>query len=330
MFAFWENLLKDSRLSQLLESVLDKGQFGFRPKDGIAEAINILDSAFEICQGKIQPLTLALIDLKKAFDSISHASIYYSLEALGIQSNFVNYIKALYSTPSTKLHFGGNISRPIIPSKGVRQGDPLSPLLFDNVLRTIPEIVGVKMLAGLTNHLAYADDLVLLTSDQPGLQNVFNIIVPVPRATGLEINISKSLTLGWVKDGKNKRIIFDHRPLVSVNNRYLESLDINNTFKYFGVKFTPKGRSPFKSDLRDKLGVLRSAPLKPQQKLFFLVRYLIPSYLHQLTFSKIYGGTLNKLDKLIRSFTHLVLHLPHDTPKVTFHSSVRDGGVGNT
>ncbi|KAG8186048.1 hypothetical protein JTE90_007434 [Oedothorax gibbosus] len=158
MFASCENLLKDSheaespgdsrpisiasvilrhfhkilakRLSQLLESVLDKGQFGFWPKYGIAEAINILDSAFEICQGQIQPLTLALFDLKKAFDSISHASIYYSLEALGILSNLVNNIKDLYSTASTKLHFGGNIYRPIIPSKGVIQGDPFDPCCF--------------------------------------------------------------------------------------------------------------------------------------------------------------------------------------------------------
>ncbi|KAG8175571.1 hypothetical protein JTE90_018864 [Oedothorax gibbosus] len=320
------------RLCPILEDVLDPCQFSFRPKDGLAEAVCRLDDVFSTCKKQIEPLTLALIDLKKAFDSVDHRAIFFTMAALGIQENFINYLRNLYRHAPTKLLFKGETSESIIPTKGVRQGDPLSPLLFlavfDNVLRAIPDVEVFSTDKGRINHLAYADDLVLMSSDTTGLQSIFDSILPVLKGTGLEINIDKSVTLAWIKDGRAKRLVFDHNPMVLVRNRFLPPMGVSDTFRYLGVHFSTSGRFSFKSDIREKLEVLKHSPLKPQQKLFFLVRFLIPSFLHVLTFSKIQAGSLNKLDKTVRSFGRLVLHLPHDTPKAFSHANVPDGGLG--
>jgi len=322
------------RLSTVLEPVFDKCQFGFRPKDGIAEAIAKLDEVFQTTIKKISPMALALIDLRKAFDSVNHYAIYQTMLNIGLEEKFITYIRRLYEEASTILCFKGQSSKPIIPKKGVRQGDPLSPLIFllvfDNILRTIPNIEGIKTIQGneKINHLAYADDLVLLSEDKTGLQKIFDHILPILKLTGLEINHDKSMSLIWLKDGKNKRTIFDNRPAITVRNRILPPMQINDNFKYLGVSFTAKGRNPIKVDLRDRLEILRKSALKPQQKLFFLVRYLLPSYYHQLTFAKIYANMLNKLDTLVRSFVRIILHLPKDTPKAMFHTSTLDGGLG--
>ncbi|KAG8174080.1 hypothetical protein JTE90_005172 [Oedothorax gibbosus] len=245
------------RLSYLLEKVLDPCQYGFRPKDGIAQAITRLDRALRTSQMELQPITLALIDLKKAFDSIDHMAIRQSLIAIGIQADFVDYIGRLYREAPTKLSFKGYESKSIHPARGVRQGDPLSPLIFllvfDNILRAIPEVEGTGNGEHRINHLAYADDLVLLAEDKTGLQRIFDAVVPVMRATGLEINIEKSLTLCWLKDGRNKRRVFDNHPLVTVKGRYLRPLEVEDEFVYLGIRFSTNGRFPIRIELQEKL-----------------------------------------------------------------------------
>ncbi|KAG8177078.1 hypothetical protein JTE90_015730 [Oedothorax gibbosus] len=171
------------------------------------------------------------------------------------------------------------------------------------------------------------DDLVLVADSPLGLQNTFQKIQPVLEATGLKINTKKSITFQWLKDGK-KKMIFDHRPFIRVRGQPLQALRITDQFKYLGIFFTPRGKTPAKTDLREKLMTLQGAPLKPQQKLFLLVHHLLPGFQHTLTFGKISCGFLKKLDIVIRSLVRNILKLPKDTPTAFFHASIKDGGLG--
>ncbi|GBL83244.1 Retrovirus-related Pol polyprotein from type-2 retrotransposable element R2DM [Araneus ventricosus] len=62
--------------------------------------------------------------------------------------------------------------------------------------------------------------------------------------------------------------------------------------------------------------------------MFFLVNNLLPGLYHQLSFAKLYAGSLKKLDIKIRRFVRSVLHLPKDVPSSAFHARVSDGGLG--
>ncbi|GBM24471.1 hypothetical protein AVEN_49212-1, partial [Araneus ventricosus] len=63
-------------------------QFGFRPMDGIAEAIGKLDLAIRSCQYEMETLAISSLDLKKAFDTLKHSAIYISLRNAGVDANF--------------------------------------------------------------------------------------------------------------------------------------------------------------------------------------------------------------------------------------------------
>lgn len=146
---------------------------------------------------------------------------------------------------------------------------------------------------------------------------------------GLAVNISKTAILSWLKDGKNKRRIYNSTRSISIRNQPIKIMKVDECFDYLGVGFTPNGRSPISTlNLRDRLGTLKIAPLKPQQRLFFLIHFLLPSFYHRFTFSKLYAGTLKKLDVLVRDFVRSILHLPSDAPKAIFHASIADGGIG--
>lgn len=239
------NKILAKRLSLALEDCLDEFQFGFRPFDGIAKGLTTLDSILKNSKMNLEGLSLASIDLRKAFDSISHQAIRVTLEKFILPKGFNNYVSFLYEKAKTKLHFGGEVSAAIHPAKGVRQGDPVSPFLFimvfDNVLRKIPRSEGVMCEGKMTNHITYADDLILMTNEKKGLQHIFDEIVPTLSATGLEINVEKSFALHWIKDGKRKRLLFDRNLAVIIINRPIRTIEVDE-FKYLGVKFSPSSK----------------------------------------------------------------------------------------
>lgn len=273
------------------------------------------------------------MDLEKAFDSISHDAIFGALETQGASPIVVNYIKFIYKFDRTFLCFKNNISNPVRPTRGVRQGDPLSPflfnLVFDSVLRSIPERYEVQVDGAKLCHLAYADDLILLSSSVKNLQKMVDEMFGHLGACGLSVNIGKTAIYSWLKDGKRKRRIYNSMHSIKIQNQPAKIMPVNECFVYLGVNFSPNGRMPLSiADLGDRLDILQSVLLKPQQRLFLLNHFLLPSGYHRYTFSKLYAGTLSKLNVLIRKFVHTILHLPSDIPKAVFHASVSDGGLG--
>ena len=85
---------------------------------------------------KAQPLTLVFTNIKKAFDSINHGSIYQALKSAGVLMLLVNYIKDLYSTSKTRIVSGPTVSSLVAMNRGIKLGEPMSPFLFNIVLDT--------------------------------------------------------------------------------------------------------------------------------------------------------------------------------------------------
>lgn len=72
------------------------------------------------------------IDITKAFETVSHTSVERALIRKGVDSNTTKYI--INSMKDTTFKLEGATTRPFTINRGVRQGDPLSPLLFNLVL----------------------------------------------------------------------------------------------------------------------------------------------------------------------------------------------------
>ena len=77
---------------------------------------------------------IATIDFTKAFDSITHKSIWKALKSCGINHEYINLLKKFYKyqKASVQTHVESNM---IEIKKGTKQGDPLSSLLFNTVLQ---------------------------------------------------------------------------------------------------------------------------------------------------------------------------------------------------
>jgi hypothetical protein len=166
---------------------------------------NILDSFLEtnlllenphLCPS---PSWLLFVDQKKAFDRVNHSYLIKSLTAFGFSNNFVSLITNLYSGQSATLSDKGIVSESFSLGRGVRQGDPLSPLLYvislEPFLRNLnSSIRGISIHSSTIKAKAYADDttVAISSNDWPQVLTSINLY---EKASNAEINFNKSKVL---------------------------------------------------------------------------------------------------------------------------------------
>jgi mannosylglycoprotein endo-beta-mannosidase len=77
-----------------------------------------------------RPSVLLKVDITKAFDSVSWSFLLDILQFMGFPRRWTNWISVLLSTTNNKIALNGDHGQRICHARGLRQGDPLSPLLF--------------------------------------------------------------------------------------------------------------------------------------------------------------------------------------------------------
>lgn len=310
----------------------DYRQRAFTPVDGCAENVFLLASVLEDAQQKLRPLHMASLDLSKAFDRVTTDAIIRGARRAGLNKEFLDYLRDLYEDSWTTLSLEG-ASLVVHPTVGVRQGDPLSPLLFnlmlDEYLQSMDPNIGYSSEQLQLDGMAFADDLLVFASTPDGLQQRLDSLHTFLVARGLTINTEKSFTISKMPSGREKRTKVVQTSAFSVAGIPLPASGVCARWKYLGVEFTPNGRHvPLTTDVAAMLGRVAKAPLKPQQRLVILRFYLIPRLYHRLVLGKWNKKLLKRLDVQIRAAVRKWLVLPQDVPLAYFHAPVNEGGLG--
>lgn len=301
--------------------------------DGCAENIAMLASLLEDSRRNLRELHVASLDLAKAFDSVNHHAITDTLVRRGLSEEFVRYIERAYNNSSTVLEVDGDRSHTINVLRGVRQGDPLSSIIFalvvDDILAEVPREVGYTIEGTLVNAIAYADDLLIVTSTVSGMNITLSRVQARAELAGLTLNTSKCTALSIVPAGKEKKYKILSEPQFHLaDGSYLKQLVASQEWRYLGIDLRPIGPKKASSDLVPMLDRLSKAPLKPQQRLQIVRCFMIPRYYHQLVLAGATLGKLKAMDKQVRQYVRKWLRLPPDTPVGFFHASISDGGLG--
>ena len=263
---------------------------------------------------KKKQLFTCFVDIRKAFDSVDHNLLWHKLCHLGISQRFLNVLKSMYFKAKSCVRIGNSVCTSYFPcQKGVRQGCPLSPILF-NLFMCGLDAELQKNNAGVTLHsisidlLMYADDIVLFSSNSEGLNRQLNTLDHFCRLIKLEVNTNKS-----------KVCIFGstiQRPF----NAHISgiTLGIVKEYKYLGIWFSNKGTHVKAQDyvaeqckrglfaLQSVLAQMKYPPITIAIKLWEAL--IIPIMCYG---SEIWGfRQCNKMELIEKRFMKYILHLP--------------------
>ena len=84
------------------------------------------------------------IDAEKVFDKIHHPFMIKTIQKAGIEGTYFNVIKTIYDKPTGNIVLNGEKLKAFPLKSGVRQGCPLSPLLFNIVLEVLATAIRDK------------------------------------------------------------------------------------------------------------------------------------------------------------------------------------------
>ena len=108
------------------------------------------------------------VDVKKAFDKIQHPFMIKTLQKAGIEGTYLNIIKAMYDKPTANIILNGEKWKAFPLKSGTRQGYPLSPLLFNIVMKVLAraireqkEIKGIQIEKEEAKLALFADGMIL-------------------------------------------------------------------------------------------------------------------------------------------------------------------------
>ena len=86
------------------------------------------------------PVVRLSFDQEKTFDRVDWPFLFATLAKMGLRANFIRWVKILYTVVRSSVLVNGFTSRPFKPSRGVRQGCPLSSLLYVLSMEVLADI----------------------------------------------------------------------------------------------------------------------------------------------------------------------------------------------
>lgn len=195
---------------------------GSRTTDNIFIVLGLIQR--QLFLGK--PIFICMVDFSKAFDLINRHILFYKLMKQGYHGKVIDTLRSLYRKTYFKVKCNGMLSAPIHDQLGVNQGGNASPTLFRTYLADLGEYltkhVGLCISNIIIAHLLWADDLVLISDSELGLQKQLN---------GLHKFCSTNLMI--VNELKTKVLVFGTQQKANVrfNGEFIEQVE---SYKYLG------------------------------------------------------------------------------------------------
>jgi len=197
-------VLLDARLSRCAETNQwrAEGQAGFRVGKSTTDHVFVLRHLIEATQQGLAatPLYCCFVDFRKAYDKVCREKLVKRLAELGVHGRMLQAIVQMYWSVPLVPKLDGQLGPSISSTCGVKQGDPLSPLLFglfidefEGWLKQRYPNEGVPLHGGkVVQMLLYADDMVLLSRTPSHLQRQLDLLHQFCQSQDMEVNEAKT------------------------------------------------------------------------------------------------------------------------------------------
>lgn len=131
-----------ARLQRWAQPWLNPYQFGFRKGSGVDDVQQVTRSLLEEIAGSVHEkvILFRFFDLEKAYPKVARHALWRILAVKGVPSSMIKLLKALRNHTASSVRFKGHHSSEFIPERGLREGCPSSPILFNIYHHCIMEV----------------------------------------------------------------------------------------------------------------------------------------------------------------------------------------------
>ncbi|GKV40773.1 hypothetical protein SLEP1_g48376 [Rubroshorea leprosula] len=198
-----------NRLSKVIEGLIGENQSAFIAGRLLVDSVIVANETIDEIKQKKKRCFIFKADFEKAFDKVSWDFLDYMMSRMGFCDIWRKWIKECLSSSTVSVLVNGSATKEFKVSKGLRQGDPLSPFLFLIVAEGLNGIINSAVSKSLFNgvqvgssnitisHLQFADDTILFgEANEQNIKAAKSIMRTFELVSGLKINYNKSTLIG--------------------------------------------------------------------------------------------------------------------------------------
>ena len=208
--------------------LIHKTQFRGLPNRRCSDHIFQLLAKYQNC-----PASYSLyIDFNKAFNSVLHGSLFKTLEHYRLPSPLIRPIRGLYQAPRDYPVVNGHTGASHLQTRGVRQGCPLSPILFVLYVNVLLFAVPHHLSTPITQHESSHACLLYRSESSQHIEVILSFYDSKGRAWGLDINLSKTKLHSMGKAPQTTITALSGKRLSTIDPKTVAPRKV---YKYLGV-----------------------------------------------------------------------------------------------
>ena len=221
------------RIRSILDGAQPVDQAGFRAGFSVDDHLITMVLLMEKSNEFNIPVWLCAVDFTKAFDTVSHDSVSEALAQQGVPWKYIRTLAALYEQQTGRV-VADKTSKPFDIRRGTKQGDPISPQLFNAVLENALKEVQItwrqkgwgislgELDSDRITNLRFADDLILIASSREILGLMIKDLMHAVTRVGLELHMGKTKILtNQVVESKGSIQVESHEIKIVESTEYL-------------------------------------------------------------------------------------------------------------
>lgn len=224
-----------NRLDPHVEAIVGEYQCGFRRNRSTSDQIFSIRQMMEKLWEHGIDLHHLFIDFKQAYDSVDRQTLWRAMVTMGIPPKYVRMVRASITNSRGCVCVQNTMSRAFGISCGLRQGDGLSPVIFNLALEWTLRNARINTTGTIANRtvqiLAYADDIDIASRDRRELDRCFNDLQQSAQQIGLHVNEGKTKYL------KMSRRTTDEQS-ITIGQQTFERV---TSFDYLGSRIAESG-----------------------------------------------------------------------------------------
>ena len=264
------------RLEKVLPKIINSDQTGYIKGRFIGENVRLIQDVMSHTKLEVKPGIAIFLDFRKAFDTIEWHYLRAALQTFNFGPDILNWFQVIYNQASSCVLHNGHASDFFLLERGVRQGCPLSGLLFvvgiellARVLKNDHTIKGIQVGPEEIKITQYADDTTVLVRDLESVTQLLKHLDKFKQISGLEINTNKTeaLWLGCWRSRKDKPFGFKwpQEPVYALGIHFSYDLKQANTLnfeeKVCALEKTLNNWKKRKLTLIDKINIVKTLGL---------------------------------------------------------------------